>query len=95
MQTKKIINNGDDAVDEMLDGILLAHGDTLRASDESPRAIIARNPTNPPIATRMASARDQPRWSSSERSSMTRANPSMIKKRNTDKANGARMSRPS
>lgn len=43
MQTKKIINNGDDAVDEMLEGILLAHGDTLRASDESGRAIIARH----------------------------------------------------
>ncbi len=43
MQTKKIINNGDDAVDEMLEGILLAHGDTLRASADSPRAIIAQN----------------------------------------------------
>ena len=43
MQTKKIINNGDDAVDEMLEGILLAHGDTLRASDESGRAIISRH----------------------------------------------------
>ena len=43
MQTKKIINNGDDAVDEMLEGILLAHADTLRVSGESRRAIIARH----------------------------------------------------
>ena len=43
VQTKKIINNGDDAVDEMLEGILLAHGDTLRASEVSHRAIIACN----------------------------------------------------
>ena len=43
MKTKKIINSGDDAVDEMLDGILLAHGDVLRRSDESPRAIIAKD----------------------------------------------------
>ena len=42
-KTKKIINAGEDAVDEMLDGILLAHGDTLRRSDDSPRAIIARH----------------------------------------------------
>ncbi len=43
MKTKKIINSGDDAVDEMLDGILLAHDDTLRRADNSRRAIIARN----------------------------------------------------
>ena len=43
MKTKKIINSGDDAVDEMLDGILLAHADVLRRSDESPRAIIAKD----------------------------------------------------
>ncbi len=43
MQTKKIINDGDDAVDEMLDGILLAHADTLRASGASPRAIVAND----------------------------------------------------
>ncbi|MEM8630642.1 MAG: dihydroxyacetone kinase subunit DhaK [Pseudomonadota bacterium] len=43
MKTKKIINAGEDAVDEMLDGILLAHGDTLRASASSHRAIIARD----------------------------------------------------
>ncbi len=43
MRTKKIINSGDDAVEEMLDGILLAHSDTLRASDRSGRAIVARH----------------------------------------------------
>ncbi|MDJ0628744.1 MAG: dihydroxyacetone kinase subunit DhaK [Rhodobacter sp.] len=43
MQTKKILNAGEDAVDEMLDGILLAHGDVLRASDGSHRAIISRD----------------------------------------------------
>ena len=41
MKTKKIINDGEDAVDEMLDGILLAHGDILRRSRTEPRAIIA------------------------------------------------------
>ncbi len=43
MKTKKIINAGENAVDEMLDGILLAHSDTLRRSEHSGRAIIARN----------------------------------------------------
>jgi len=43
MKTKKIINNGDDAVDEMLDGIVLAHGHMLRRSKTEPRAIIATN----------------------------------------------------
>lgn len=43
MKTKKIINNGDDAVDEMLDGILLAHSNTLRRSKGAQRAIIATN----------------------------------------------------
>lgn len=42
MKTKKIINRGEDAVDEMLDGILLAHGGVLRRGDH-PRAIIARH----------------------------------------------------
>ena len=42
MATKKLINNGDDAVDEMLAGILAAHGDKLRRDPESGRAIIAR-----------------------------------------------------
>ena len=43
MQTKKIINNGDDAVDEMLDGILLAHADTLARPEGAPRAVISRH----------------------------------------------------
>ena len=47
MQTKKIINDGDNAVDEMLDEILLAHGDTLRASELSGRAIISRHGPRP------------------------------------------------
>ncbi|MDJ0827434.1 MAG: dihydroxyacetone kinase subunit DhaK [Rhodobacter sp.] len=47
MRTKKIINAGEDAVDEMLDGILLAHGDVLRAADASPRAIVARDGPRP------------------------------------------------
>lgn len=47
MTTKKIINNGDDAVDEMLDGILAAHGTLLRRLDDSPRSVIARNGPRP------------------------------------------------
>lgn len=43
MATKKIINEGDDAVDEMLEGIVAAHGDLIRQLDESPRAIVARD----------------------------------------------------
>jgi dihydroxyacetone kinase-like protein len=42
MQTKKLINHGDDAVDEMLEGILAAHSDKLRHHPEERRAIIAR-----------------------------------------------------
>jgi len=42
LKTKKIINRGEDAVDEMLDGILLAHGEVLRRGDH-PRAIVARH----------------------------------------------------
>ena len=41
MLTKKIINSGDAAVDEMLDGIIAAHPNSLRRSDANPRAIIA------------------------------------------------------
>ena len=41
-QTKKIVNNGDDAVDEMLEGILLAHANTLTRPEGAPRAVIAR-----------------------------------------------------
>jgi phosphoenolpyruvate---glycerone phosphotransferase subunit DhaK len=41
--TQKLINNGDDAVDEMLEGVLAAHGDKLMRAENAPRAIIARN----------------------------------------------------
>ncbi|TNC73480.1 dihydroxyacetone kinase subunit DhaK, partial [Rubellimicrobium roseum] len=41
MFTQKLINDGDAAVDEMLAGILAAHGDKL--SRPSPRAVVARN----------------------------------------------------
>jgi dihydroxyacetone kinase-like protein len=43
MATKKFINRGDDAVDEMLDGILAAHPHHLRAVPGSPRSIFACN----------------------------------------------------
>ena len=41
--TQKLINDGDAAVDEMLDGVLAAHGDLLTRSADAPRAIIARH----------------------------------------------------
>ncbi len=41
MITKKIINNGNDAVDEMLEGIIAAHPKMLHRLDASPRAIVA------------------------------------------------------
>ncbi|MFC6490056.1 dihydroxyacetone kinase subunit DhaK [Nitratireductor sp. GCM10026969] len=42
MATKKIINRGDDAVDEMLEGVIAAHGDVVTRLAENPRAIVAR-----------------------------------------------------
>ncbi|MDZ5700117.1 dihydroxyacetone kinase subunit DhaK [Chelativorans sp. M5D2P16] len=42
MATKKIINRGDDAVDEMLDGVIAAHGDVVMRLAENPRALVAR-----------------------------------------------------
>lgn len=42
MATKKIINHGDDAVDEMLAGIVAAHGDVVRRLPDAPRAVVAR-----------------------------------------------------
>lgn len=42
MATKKIINNGDDAVDEMLDGVIAAHGDMVMQLPDNPRAVVAR-----------------------------------------------------
>ena len=41
MTTKKIINDGANAVDEMLEGILAAHPGHLKAVDGSPRSIVA------------------------------------------------------
>jgi phosphoenolpyruvate---glycerone phosphotransferase subunit DhaK len=43
MATKKFINRGDDAVDEMLEGILAAHPNHLKAVPGSPRSIFAVN----------------------------------------------------
>lgn len=47
MLTKKIINDGNKAVDEMLDGILAAHPRHLMRSPEHPRAIIAKDGPRP------------------------------------------------
>lgn len=47
MKTKKIINAGENAVDEMLEGILLAHAGILRPSSDSHRAIIAKHGPRP------------------------------------------------
>ena len=43
MKTKKLINDGGAAVDEMLEGILAAHPDHLYAIEGSPRSIVAKN----------------------------------------------------
>jgi len=43
VKTKKLINSGAHAVDEMLEGVLAAHPDHLYAVDGMPRAIVARN----------------------------------------------------
>lgn len=43
MRTKKILNVGDAAVDEMLDGILTAHPQHLARVEGSSRAIVARD----------------------------------------------------
>lgn len=45
MQTQKLINNGNDAVDEMLAGVMAAHGDLL--ARPSPRVIVARDGPRP------------------------------------------------
>ena len=47
MQTKKIINDGNRSVDEMLEGILAAHPRHLLSVDGSPRSIIARDGPRP------------------------------------------------
>lgn len=43
VQTKKIINDGNRTVDEMLEGILAAHPRHLKSAEGSPRSIIARD----------------------------------------------------
>jgi phosphoenolpyruvate---glycerone phosphotransferase subunit DhaK len=43
MLTKKIINEGSQVVDEMLDGIIAAHPRSLYRMDGSPRSIVALN----------------------------------------------------
>lgn len=43
VQTKKIINDGNRTVDEMLEGILAAHPRHLTSAEGSPRSIIARD----------------------------------------------------
>ncbi|TIQ57491.1 MAG: dihydroxyacetone kinase, partial [Mesorhizobium sp.] len=43
MQTKKIVNDGNRTVDEMLEGILAAHPRHLKSAAGSPRSIIARD----------------------------------------------------
>ncbi len=45
--TQKLINDGDAAVDEMLEGVIAAHGDILMRADQAPRAIIARDGPRP------------------------------------------------
>lgn len=47
MKTKKIINDGANAVDEMLEGVLAAHSAKVFALDHSPRSIIARDGPRP------------------------------------------------
>ena len=47
MKTKKLINDGARAVDEMLGGVLAAHGGLVYAVDGSPRSIVARNGPRP------------------------------------------------
>ena len=47
MTTKKIINEGARAVDEMLGGIMAAHPGYLRQVEGSPRAIVARHGPRP------------------------------------------------
>jgi phosphoenolpyruvate---glycerone phosphotransferase subunit DhaK len=47
LRTKKIVNDGDDAVDEMLDGIMAAHPQHLDRLPGSPRSVVARNGPRP------------------------------------------------
>lgn len=47
MQTKKIINDGAKAVEEMLQGVLAAHPRHIRAVEGSPRSIVSLNGPRP------------------------------------------------
>jgi dihydroxyacetone kinase-like protein len=47
VQTKKLINNGNLAVDQMIEGILAAHPRHLRVAEGSPRSVVARNGPRP------------------------------------------------
>jgi dihydroxyacetone kinase-like protein len=47
LKTKKLINDGTRAVDEMLQGVLAAHGRLVYAVDGSPRSIVARSGPRP------------------------------------------------
>ncbi|WP_323748400.1 MULTISPECIES: dihydroxyacetone kinase subunit DhaK [unclassified Phyllobacterium] len=47
MKTKKIINDGANAVDEMLEGVLAAHSHKVFAIDGSPRSIVSRHGPRP------------------------------------------------
>ncbi|MFK7862286.1 MAG: dihydroxyacetone kinase subunit DhaK [Granulosicoccus sp.] len=42
-KTKKLINNTDHLIEEMLEGVLAAHPDHLRQVDQYPRAVIAKH----------------------------------------------------
>jgi dihydroxyacetone kinase-like protein len=42
MATKKLINDGDAVVDEMLEGVLAAHGDLLMRPEDEARAVVSR-----------------------------------------------------
>lgn len=46
-QTKKIMNSGDDVVDEMVEGIVLAHSNLVFTLPGSPRSLIARDGPRP------------------------------------------------
>lgn len=47
MQTQKLINDGNAAVDDMLAGVLAAHCEHLWRPDHAPRAVIARHGPRP------------------------------------------------
>jgi hypothetical protein len=60
LKTKKLINDGAKAVEEMLEGVLVAHGKHLFAVDGSPRSIIATNGPRPGKVGLVSSARGLP-----------------------------------